>query len=78
MELSSLPLAYIGPETILPLTSVAAGIVGFLLIFWNSCVWCIKRPFQFMFGRKPVPTPVPASEPPMSDASPEASPTPAV
>ncbi len=60
MEQSSLLLAYIGPESILPLTSIAAAVVGFLLIFWNTCVWFIKRPFQLMFARKPVPT----SEPP--------------
>lgn len=47
--MSFLPVtfAYIGPETILPLASVAAAIGGVLLMFWNSTrravSWCLQK-----------------------------------
>lgn len=40
------PLAYIGPETILPLTSVLAAVGGAALLFWSyvrrAVAWCIQ------------------------------------
>ena len=50
--------AYIGPETILPATSVLAGIGGFLLMFGKAAL----RPFFAIFGKKQAEqpqTPVP-------------------
>ena len=39
------PLAYIGPETILPLTSVLAALGGTALLFWGyvrrAVAWCL-------------------------------------
>jgi hypothetical protein len=36
-------ILYIGPETMLPLASALAAIVGFLLIVWRQAVaWCRK------------------------------------
>lgn len=29
-------LAYVGPETILPFTTVIAAISGFVMLFWNT------------------------------------------
>ena len=34
---------YLGPETILPLTSVIAAVVGVLLIFWRYILSAIKK-----------------------------------
>lgn len=36
-------LFYLGPETIMPLASILATILGFLLIFWRAIVRFIKR-----------------------------------
>lgn len=37
------PLFYLGPETIMPLASILAAVVGFLLIFWRAIVNFIKK-----------------------------------
>lgn len=40
-------LAYVGPETILPLASILAAIGGIALMFWNylrsAAAWCLGR-----------------------------------
>lgn len=40
-------LAYIGPETILPIGSALAAIAGVAMMFWNSIRratrWCVRR-----------------------------------
>jgi hypothetical protein len=36
-------LFYLGPETIMPLASILATILGFLLIFWRAIIRFIKR-----------------------------------
>jgi len=40
-------LAYVGPETIIPLSSVLAAIGGGIMIFWNhlrrGATWCVLR-----------------------------------
>ena len=36
-------LSYIGPDTMLPLTSVAAGIVGVVMMFGRNVVGGIRR-----------------------------------
>jgi hypothetical protein len=39
------PLFYLGPETIMPLASILAAVVGFLLIFWRAILTRIKKLF---------------------------------
>jgi hypothetical protein len=36
-------LFYLGPETIMPLASILATVLGFLLIFWRAIIRFIKR-----------------------------------
>lgn len=43
-------LAYIGPDQILPLTSVLGAIVGVLLLFWRYVVTLFRRLVQ-LFSR---------------------------
>jgi hypothetical protein len=38
-------LAYVGPETMLPLASVLAAICGFLLLVWSR----VKRGFSWLW-----------------------------
>lgn len=42
---------YIGPETVLPLTSALAAIVGLLLIVWRQAVRLASTTFQFFSKR---------------------------
>jgi hypothetical protein len=44
-EVSIMLFAYVGPETMLPLASILAGVVGVLLMFGHNVM---------MFGRKMV------------------------
>lgn len=46
-------LAYIGPETILPASSILAGLGGLLLIFGNYIRGALRRCVQRVTGRKP-------------------------
>ena len=39
-------LAYVGPETVLPLASVLAAVCGFFLIIWNR----VRRGFAWMWS----------------------------
>ena len=36
-------LQYVGPDQIMPLTSVLGGIIGVLLMFWNRVVAVVRR-----------------------------------
>ena len=45
-------IAYIGPETILPLTSALAAIGGGVMLFWNS----LRRIAARMLGRRTTST----------------------
>jgi hypothetical protein len=47
-------LAYIGPETILPATSVLAGLGGLLLMFGHRLRGMFNRCVQRITGRKPA------------------------
>jgi hypothetical protein len=38
-------LLYLGPETIMPLATIIATVVGFVLIFWRLIVNSIKKLF---------------------------------
>jgi hypothetical protein len=44
-------LLYLGPETYLPLASVAAGAVGLILTFWRRFVGFLRR----MAAKLPLP-----------------------
>ena len=44
-------MLYIGPETILPLTSALAAIAGFLLMFWQRLVLFVRKIWRIL-GRK--------------------------
>lgn len=37
----------------LPITSVLAGAVGLVLIFWHFIVACVKKAFALIFRRSP-------------------------
>jgi hypothetical protein len=45
------PLLYVGPDQILPLTSVLGAIVGVLLMFWNRVVGVFVRFKNFLSRR---------------------------
>ncbi len=49
-------IAYIGPESIAPVTSVFVAIAGFLLIGWRWITTRVKRIVRFVF-RLPPPEP---------------------
>jgi hypothetical protein len=44
-------LLYVGPDQILPLTSVLGAILGLLLMFWNRVLGVARRIFS-LFARK--------------------------
>jgi hypothetical protein len=44
---------YLGPETIMPLASIIAAILGFLLIAWRTIWKYIKRGFYRITKRSP-------------------------
>ncbi len=43
----ALIVAYVGPETILPLMSALAAVAGVFMMFWNSTrralLWCVQK-----------------------------------
>jgi hypothetical protein len=41
-----LVLMYLGPESIMPLASILAAVIGFLLIFWRSIFNFFKKIFK--------------------------------
>jgi hypothetical protein len=47
-------LGYIGPETILPATSILAAVGGFVLAFWNYLAGAVAKTVRFVF-RRPAP-----------------------
>jgi len=44
--------AYVGPDMILPLTSVLAGIVGIVLICWRFLLNSLKAGYRLVFRKK--------------------------
>jgi len=53
-------LFYLGPESIMPLASILAAVIGFILIFWRSIIKIIKK----VFGKsKPADMVLPFVEP---------------
>ena len=47
-----LVLLYLGPETIMPLASILAAVLGFVLIFWRWIVNFIKKIFRRSKGEE--------------------------
>jgi hypothetical protein len=41
-------LLYLGPETIMPLASILAAVLGFLLIFWRVILKSLKAGFKWV------------------------------
>lgn len=52
MSLPDPVLAYLGPETMLPVASVLAAAVGFLLICWRYVLRIVTAPFRALLGKK--------------------------
>lgn len=44
-------ILYLGPETIMPLASIIAAIIGVILIFWRLLFSNIKKAFQFIVSK---------------------------
>ncbi len=47
-QLLPIVILYVGPETILPLTSALAAIVGVLLMVWHRVVGIVGRAWRFV------------------------------
>jgi hypothetical protein len=43
---------YFGPETVIPLTSILAGIIGAVLVFWRYIVVMVRKLFKRMYNRE--------------------------
>lgn len=50
-------LLYLGPESIMPLASIIAAIIGVILIFWRYIISIIKKAYHKVL-RKPLPEPI--------------------
>jgi len=46
-QLQPVVILYVGPETILPLTSALAAIVGVLLLVWHRVVELVRKTWWF-------------------------------
>ena len=44
--------AYLGPEVMMPLASVVAGAVGFVLIFWQRLTTMVRNIYRRLFSKK--------------------------
>ena len=42
---------YVGPDQILPLTSVLGALLGILLMFWHRAVAAVRKVWQVLFHR---------------------------
>jgi hypothetical protein len=54
-------LMYLGPESIMPIASVLAAIIGVILILWRYLIGIIKRAYKYLYHkitRTPVPEPI--------------------
>jgi hypothetical protein len=52
MDIHSLVLLYLGPETIMPIGSFLAAAVGIVLIFWRQAMAMVRNSFRRVLGRK--------------------------
>ena len=48
-------LLYVGPDQILPLTSVLGGVIGVLLMFWHRVVGAARKALQFFSKSEQTP-----------------------
>jgi hypothetical protein len=55
MALIEIPLAYIGPDVLLPFASVLAGILGIVMIGWRYIVNGLRKAFCLVLGKSPPP-----------------------
>jgi hypothetical protein len=55
-------LGYVGPDQLMPLTSIIGAIVGLALMFWHRLVGLTRKGWNAVRGRKQ--TPAPPSNPP--------------
>jgi hypothetical protein len=46
-----LVLLYVGPDTMLPLASALAAILGFLLIVWRQALALVRRVWRFLLRK---------------------------
>jgi hypothetical protein len=46
-------VAYVGPDTVLPLASTVAAVVGAVLVFWGYLVSLVKKAFKFLVRKGP-------------------------
>ena len=53
--------AYLGPETMLPLTSIVGVVFGMVLMFWRKIVLVIRGVFRHVWPTATKPDPPPAS-----------------
>lgn len=44
-------VAYLGPQTVLPLASVLAAAIGVILMFWRYIAATVRKAFQVLFKR---------------------------
>jgi hypothetical protein len=52
---------YLGPESIMPIASIIAAVIGFILILWRYILSFIKKIYKHLYykiTRKPIPEPV--------------------
>jgi len=45
--------AYLGPETVLPMASALAAVVGVVLICWRFVIACVVKVFRIACRKKP-------------------------
>ena len=46
------PLLYLGPDSIMPIASTLAALVGLLLIFWRFIIRFFRKLFRKITGKK--------------------------
>ena len=54
-------LQYLGPESIMPLASIIAALIGFVLILWRQIFSFLKKTYKYLYykiTRKPIPEPI--------------------
>ncbi len=49
--LAGIAVAYLGPNTVLPLASALAAAIGVILMFWRYIASVLKRTLQFLIRR---------------------------
>jgi hypothetical protein len=51
---------YLGPESIMPIASIIAAVIGIILILWRYILSFLKRTYKYLYHkitRKPIPEP---------------------